>query len=135
MKRTGIPIILLFGISTMIISSIEAQNVVKTTTKVPTWKKTKDNSWPGLINEEVYWYRLDQQSKLWWSPDGRKWNPDSDGMWADGEGVFYKLENGRLVWSTDGASTWNDAPEWKWMAVDSNWYKLDKDGIVWKTRK
>lgn len=98
------------------------------------WKKAKNNAWPGVINEQTYMYKLDANAKLWWSPDGKKWEADADGMWADKEGSFFKIDGHKLRTSADGGNTWSDSPEWKWMAVDGNWYKLDKDWIVWVSK-
>ncbi len=110
-----------------------AQETVKDT-KTYNWKKAKNNSWPGVVNEQMYWYRIDANAKLWWSGDGKKWEEDADGMWADKEGVFYKIDGSQLAESTDGGSTWNETLQWKWMAVDGRWYKLDKDKIVWVSK-
>jgi hypothetical protein len=95
------------------------------------WQKTKDNVWPGQVNGEVYFYKLDKGAKLLWSADGKSWDTDADGMWADKEGNFMKIDGGKVMWSPDGANTWQDTPEWKWQAVDEKWYKLDKDWNVW----
>jgi hypothetical protein len=116
---------------------LNAQNAKKTNTssKAEAWKKTKDNSWPGVADEKTYWYKLDSKAKLMWSADRKSWEEDSDGMWADKEGVFYKLDGHKLVESTDAGNSWNETFEWKWLAVDGRWYKLDKDHVVWVVSK
>lgn len=103
-------------------------------TQTLTWERAKNNSWPGVLNEQPYRNKLDEKGKLWWSSDGKNWVEDTDGMWADKEGVFYKMDGSKVVESKDGASTWDETSEWKWLAVDGRWYKLDKDGVVWVSK-
>jgi hypothetical protein len=110
-----------------------AQETTKDT-RTYTWEKAKNNSWPGVVNEQTYRFKLDANAKLWWSADGKKWEEDTDGMWTDKEGVFYKLDGSRLAQSTDAGNSWNETPEWKWLAVDGRWYKLDKDRMVWVSK-
>lgn len=95
------------------------------------WKRVNDNVWPGQVNGEMYFYKLDKNTSLLWSPDGKKRETDSDGMWADKEGNFMKIDGGKVVWSPDGGNTWQDTQEWKWEAVNLKWYKLDKDWNLW----
>ncbi len=111
-----------------------AQETDSSVVRTYNWKKTKNNSWPGVVNEQTYWYKLDASAKLWWSADGKKWEEDADGMWADQEGVFYKINGTQLAESTDGGSTWNETPQWKWLAVNGRWYKLDKDRVLWHSK-
>jgi hypothetical protein len=111
----------------------QANKKTDKSTRAYSWKQAKNNTWPGVVNEQTYWYKLDG-SRLWWSADGKKWEEDSDGMWADKEGVFYKLDGAMLVESTDAGNSWNETPEWKWQAVDGRWYKLDKDRNVWVSK-
>jgi hypothetical protein len=116
---------------------LKAQNTNKNdnkSTRTYNWTKAKNNSWPGVINEQTYWYKLDGRAELLWSADGKKWEEDTDGMWADKEGVFYKIDGTQLAQSTDAGNTWNETPEWQWQAVDGRWYKLDKDRVVWVSK-
>jgi hypothetical protein len=98
-----------------------------------TWEKTKDNTWMGYSDGQPYRYKLDG-TKLLWSSDGKTWDADPDGMWADKEGTFYKIEDQKLVWSPDAGNTWQDIPEWRWQAIDDRWYKVDKDWTVWVSK-
>jgi hypothetical protein len=133
--RTGILICCMLPllVAAQTASDKSGAKTTKTTKSKPTaagWAKAKDNSWPGVVNEQTYRYKL-VGSKLMWSADGKTWEEDSDGMWTDKEGVFYKLDGTKLVESTDAGNTWTETFEWKWEAVDGRWYKLDKDKVVW----
>ncbi|MES2779213.1 MAG: hypothetical protein V4651_04860 [Bacteroidota bacterium] len=98
------------------------------------WKKARNNSWPGVVDQQTYRYKLDANAKLWFSADGKNWQEDADGIWSDKEAVFYKLDGTKLIQSTDGGNTWNETPEWKWLAIDGRWYRLDKDWDVWVSK-
>lgn len=96
------------------------------------WVKARNGAWSGEMNGKSYWYKLDQDKKLWWSTDnGKNWAHVETQMWADKSGKWMKVENKNLVWSNDMGKTWSTVPDWTWQGSDGKWYKFDKDWIVW----
>lgn len=133
MKKILITVKVLFVLCCIQPLTLMAQDTKKdhnSSAKTDTWEATKNNSWPGVIDKEPYWNRIDEKGKLLQSADRKSWEEDADGMWADKDGVFYKIDGNKLVQSTDGGSTWTETPLRKWHAVDGRCYKLDRDRVV-----
>jgi hypothetical protein len=96
------------------------------------WMKARNGAWAGDMNGKTYWYKLDQDHKLWWSTDnGKNWAHVESQMWSDKSGKWIKVVDKNVVWSNDMGKTWSTVPDWTWQGSDGKWYKFDKDWNVW----
>lgn len=93
--------------------------------------KSSTQTWGGMMDGKMYWYKLDKNAKLWWSADGKEWAEVKNGMWADKDGKWLKIGKGKLWWSADMGKNWSEVPEWKWEGPKGEWYKFDKDWSLW----
>ncbi len=125
-------IVALFFMGSAFANVLNAENQLATVFyfKADSWKKVKNQTWPGIKDGTTYWYKIDKMAKLWWSTDGKKWAPVDDGAWMDKDGKWLKINDGKLVWSSDGKD-WAEVPEWKWQASDGKWYKFDQKWELW----
>lgn len=92
------------------------------------FEKSKDQTWPGKGD---IWYKIDQNTELWWSKDGKKWEVSKDGLWYDADGKWIRIRDKKLWWSSDEGKTWAELPEWQWQGSDGKRYRFDKIWSLW----
>lgn len=92
--------------------------------------KSQTQTWPGMVEGTMRWYKMDQKAGLWWSTDGKKWTAVETQSWAGKDGRWLKVKGGQLVGSTDGKE-WSEVPEWKWEGCDGKWYRFDPNWSLW----
>ncbi|WP_126245506.1 hypothetical protein [Chitinophaga rhizosphaerae] len=95
------------------------------------WVKSKSGSWAANREGKSFWYRLDRNARIWWSPDGHEWAEVTDGMWADKQDRWLKIGEGKLWWTADAGKNFEEVPEWKWQGPRGEWYKFDAKWTLW----
>lgn len=107
---------------------------VMTSEREAKWVKSRTGAWAAHKDGISYWYKLDKNARLWWSPNGRDWSEVPEGMWADKQNKWLKIGEGKLWWTNDDGKNFEEVPEWKWQGPRGEWYKFDAKWTLWVTR-
>lgn len=98
------------------------------------WVKSKTGAWAAHSEGKSFWYKLDKNARVWWSPSGHEWSELPGGMWADKQDRQLKIGEGKLWWTADEGKNFEEVPEWKWQGPRGEWYKFDAKWTLWVMR-
>ncbi|HYG49547.1 MAG TPA: hypothetical protein VD905_01540 [Flavobacteriales bacterium] len=127
-------IILLLGILISLNFAFEmrtgpAKSVVKVLQR--DWVRADKGYWRGKKENDIVYYRLDADGRVYWSADAKTWSQLASATWMDYDGKWYKVHNNLFFMSDDSGKTWGSVPGAAWRGGDGRWYKFDDHWNVW----
>lgn len=95
------------------------------------WVKAEKGYWRAKKENDVVYYKLDTDGRVFWSGDSKNWSQVSNATWMDYDGKWYRVNNNLFFVSGDSGKTWTNVPGATWRGGDGRWYKFDDHWGVW----